>query len=195
MNVYYLYNSVSEKGYVGQTSSSISNRWNQHKRDARREKFKNYPVYRALKKYGSESFEPLFLGTATSPENLDNLERLWIILLQSNKNLNGYNIGIGGNSGRKHSLETRQKLSLAKLGKPGNKGRVVSPEQREKLRQSSLGNKNCLGRVLSEETKVKIGAKSVGRIPTPETRIKISDGIKAARAKKFWVSRKKKEQD
>lgn len=53
-------------------------------------------------------------------------------------------------TGRKHSPKTRQKISK-KL-----KGREFSKKHRDNLSKAMTGNKNCLGRVLSEETKEKI---------------------------------------
>ena len=55
------------------------------------------------------------------------------------------------NTGRKHSAETRAKVSAASTG------RVKSEETREKLRVASTGRKH------SEETKLKIGSKKKGK--------------------------------
>jgi hypothetical protein len=81
-----------------------------------------------------------------------------------------------GNSGHKHSLETRKKLSniLYEQWSDGRRtmseehkvtlskihlGKNVSEETREKLRKANIGKK------LSEETKKKIGIKSKNKIP------------------------------
>lgn len=51
--IYLIHNTVNGKNYVGQ-SKHILNRWNQHRCDS---KTKNYPLYRAIRKYGIDKFE------------------------------------------------------------------------------------------------------------------------------------------
>lgn len=51
--IYLIHNTVNGKNYVGQ-SKHILNRWNQHRYDS---KTKDYPLYRAIRKYGIDKFE------------------------------------------------------------------------------------------------------------------------------------------
>lgn len=51
--IYLIHNKVNGKNYVGQ-SKHILNRWTQHRYDS---KEKNYPLYRAIRKYGIDNFE------------------------------------------------------------------------------------------------------------------------------------------
>jgi len=165
ISIYCIYNPETDKRYVGQTSQGAAVRWNQHQRDARRKKNQECPLYRAIQKYGANSFELVELGTAQTQEEADNLEKIWIILLQSDCHKQGYNIREGGYRGR-HSEETKKKISVRTMG------RLPSEETREKMRSARIGKHFSYGpkisaanckRVLSEETKAKIGAKSKGR--------------------------------
>lgn len=82
--------------------------------------------------------------------------------------------------GRKHTEETKQKLSELKKGKPSpRKGKHLSDETKEKLRQANLGKK------ASDETKAKLkGLHSgenhwtYGKPRSEETKRKISETLK-----------------
>lgn len=161
--VYLHWNPISEKGYVGQTSRSTSMRWSEHVKHSHSPRCLNfnYPLARAIRKYSPEAFEHQTLSLAGSKTELDNLERVWIILLQT-RNL-GYNVTAGGdgNLGLKHTPDTLAKMSEAKLG-----------------------NKHCLGRQASIETRAKLSAGNKGkkRGPYPPERLA---GMRSARWPKF----------
>lgn len=59
-------------------------------------------------------------------EELDNLEKLWIVTLKSHESLGGYNQTWGGTEGAGGS----------------HKGKKRSPETCERIRQGKLGSKN-----------------------------------------------------
>jgi group I intron endonuclease len=97
--------------------------------------------------------------------------------------------------GRKHSPETRQKISLGNKGK--NLGRKRSPETSEKirktmatpemkkrLREAHLGRHNP-----SEEARKRMRDAAVGRIRSPETCQKLSDAL---RGRTFSVETREK---
>jgi hypothetical protein len=74
--------------------------------------------------------------------------------------------------GRKHSEETKKKLSEQR------KGKKFSPEHIEKLRIAQKGNSNAKGHKLSEDAKIKIGDKNRGIKRTDEFRRKVSDSTR-----------------
>mgnify|MGYP001611181653 CR=1 FL=1 len=78
--------------------------------------------------------------------------------------------------GAKLSAEVIEKMRLSHLGKiPWNKGKPHKKETIIKMSESKMGHKNKMfGKKHSEETKRKIGEKSAGRIPSEETRRKMS---------------------
>ncbi len=125
--------SPSGKSYVGQTIHSLEHRWKQHLRNNKNP----YAVHAALKKYGPKSFLVQELSNASTQEQLSNLEKVWIILLQSAEPNHGYNLTWGGEGGS-HTDATRAKLREAQLRVTN---RSHTPETREKIRQGHLGLK------------------------------------------------------
>ena len=140
--IVYQLRSPSGKSYVGQTIHSFEHRWKQHLRN----KKNPYAVHAALKKYGPESFLVQELAHADNQEQLNNLEKLWIILLQSAEPTKGYNLTWGGEGGS-HTEATKEKLREAQRHVTN---RHHTPETREKIRKGHLGLK------FSDEHKKKI---------------------------------------
>ncbi len=67
-----------------------------------------------------------------------------------------------GSLGSKPSLETRQKMSLARIGKPsGMKGKTVPEERRERISNSLSALK--LKRVFTAEHRAKLAAAKIGK--------------------------------
>ena len=126
--------SPSGKSYIGQTTRPFKERWRQHLTKTNEGGF---AIHGALRKYGPENFIVQELSKATTKEQLDNLEKVWIILLQSATPEYGYNMTWGGEGGS-HTEETREKLRQIQK-KVVNRGH--SQETREKIRIGHLGLK------------------------------------------------------
>jgi group I intron endonuclease len=114
--IYAHINTVNGKIYVGQTTAGMIERWRLHQRCANSP---STPAYngvfaRAIRKYGADAFVHQVLSIARSQAELDNLEKVWIILLQS-KVPNGYNLSDGGYAAAGHvvSPDVRARLSAA----------------------------------------------------------------------------------
>lgn len=123
--IYKIENLINGKVYIGQ-SSDIKTRWSDHKRtakDSSRNGY-NYPLYRAIRKYGFENFKFEIIEECLE-EELNDKEKYYIQLYRSCINFedsNGYNQTLGGdncNRGINLSEETKQKISKA------NKGRLL----------------------------------------------------------------------
>jgi group I intron endonuclease len=160
------------KSYVGQTTAGMEKRWAEHIRHSRSSKCADsrYPLSRAIRKYGPTTFESQVISVARTKPELDNLEKVWIILLQTRET--GYNITAGGEGawGLRHTAAAKAKISTAHLGNKYCLGRKCSLASRAKQSQA------VRGRVLSSEWRAKIAAAGRGRQHSAATRAKISTG-------------------
>lgn len=136
-------------------------------------------IHRSIQKYGwdAHSFETIFEG-ACSRDCLDKLERLYI--LQYNSVAEGLNCteGGGGSRGRKHSEQSKAKISVALTGR---KGHPHTEESRAKLSAAHKGKKLPPH---TEERKAQISASLKGRKKPPRTdehRAKISEAWRIRR--------------
>lgn len=188
--IYQIVNIKNGKSYIG-SAVNLQYRWRQHKQRFK-EQIASKKFQNAWNKYGEENFEFLVLEYCSCFE-LEEREQHWINWLGSYKN--GYNTRPIANSnagvkhktspmkGKKHSLETRKKLSESHKGLPGywlgknrsaedkikmsdsakrrgsnvKKGFKPSEETRKKMSDSAKRRPpNRLGAVHSEETKKKL---------------------------------------
>jgi group I intron endonuclease len=124
----YVATSPSDKSYVGQTTQGSVKRWKDHVRHSR---LANHPDFRypfacALRKHGADAFQTQVLSIARNKEELDNLEKIWIILLNTREA--GYNITAGGEGHpMPHTPESIAKMSANRKGKcMGNKNAAVA---------------------------------------------------------------------
>lgn len=156
--VYVHTNKVNGKVYVGQTWQNPEKRFRSGRGYSRT---KHARFSNAIHKYGWDGFDHQVLTTASTQEELDNLEKVWIIALQATDREHGYNSTSGGHRG-KHSMETRQRLSEAA------KRRFENPEERQKLRKPKSEEAR---RKYSDVAKKRTGARNpfFGRHHKPET--------------------------
>lgn len=89
--IYKIENLITHHIYIGQ-SVDIITRWRRHRDDAKNEN-KDYPLYRAIRKYGIENFSFEIIEECQR-EELNDKEKYWIQYFDSYKN--GYNQTIGG---------------------------------------------------------------------------------------------------
>lgn len=153
MVIYKLTNLIAdEKGrhkfYIGQTAQTLGDRIKQHLKS-------DYPVGRALKKYGLENFSVEVVAEGKTIEELCMLERQFIAAFNSNDPDFGYNLTDGGEhiAGWHHTDQARANISAALSGKP------FTESHKEALRQANLGENNPnYGKHLTEEHKAKLSA-------------------------------------
>lgn len=91
--IYKITNLINNKIYVGKTTETIDKRWKEHKKDFKREKCRNRPLYKAMNKYGIENFSVELIEECNFGEESDR-EIYWIDKLDSYHN--GYNATKGG---------------------------------------------------------------------------------------------------
>jgi hypothetical protein len=123
--IYVLENKINNRLYVGQTYNSYTARWSEHKKSVNK---LDYPIYRAIKKYGWDNFNKYVIFQTKMYENtienkkiivsiLDEKEKYYIKLYDSvNK---GYNVTEGGQGSVKiMTQETKDKLKYVTGAKP-----------------------------------------------------------------------------
>lgn len=97
--IYKITNLINNKVYIGQTSFSLSKRWQEHIKDS--ERF-DRPLYRAFHKYGIENFNIELIEETDSPNER---EVYWI--KSYNAFHNGYNATMGG-EGRPYDFTAKE---------------------------------------------------------------------------------------
>lgn len=122
--VYCHTNRINGKKYIGITSRDPVKRWAQGKA------YRHNPHFTsAIQKYGWDNFDHEILAEGLDEETAKDFERMMIFMYHTADREHGYNQSLGGEpmSGRKHSEETKRKMSEAA------KRKVVSEETRRKL--------------------------------------------------------------
>jgi|SRR5277367_774724 len=175
MTVYLLTNTANGKVYVGQTIFSPEDRWKTHVWDSTNPSSITLTtaLHNAIRKYGPSSFSLSTLSTATTLQELDQIEKHYIASYKSfPPELGyGYNMTPGGQGGghyTPHTEEAKMKVGEANRGRKRTpeemakwmkamKGRVPTPAHRLAL---SIANKGQIpwskGKTLSEEHRKRI---------------------------------------
>ena len=177
--------------YVGQ-SIHVPRRLRHHRSLLDRNKHHNPMLQRSWNKYGASDF--IFELLEECPvEDLDARETYWTVELEAHTV--GWSVATPGYAptrGRKHSPETRAKLSASTAGKPR---RPLSDETKAKISAANLGRKRtpefceqarklATGRKHSEEHKAAFSETMRGHVVTAETRAKIGAANRAVQALK-----------
>ena len=172
--IYLITNLENKKQYVGITKFSITERFYQHTK-------RGFILTEAIKKYGEDKFSIELIEEVDTAERAYELEQSYIKEYNS-KVPYGYNITDGGDGifGWEATEEYRQECServkqLHKEKKVGMYGKRHSDETKRKMSEASKGNNRCAGRVLSEESKEKIREKHLGKTLSDETKKRISE--------------------
>ena len=157
--IYKITNLINDKFYIGKhvTNNLDDNYYGSGKL-----------IKQSIKIYGKNNFKKEILFVFDNLIDMNNKEIELITEEMIDSDL-CYNMGVGGYGGghfkgKKHTQETKHKLSLK------SKGRIITEEQKEKI------SKTLSGRKMSEETKQKLSntIKLNGRIITEEQKEKIS---------------------
>lgn len=207
MWLYKLTNKTNGKAYIGTSVNPIEQRLSRHLYAAKSGR-RDMAIACAIRKYGIDNFDVECIGHA---KNYDQLLQMEVKAIKTHGTLfpNGYNITEGGMGAcRPCSETTKAKISARTLGRtPWNKGKKtgsLSEEHRRKLSERSFTKRNGpwnKGVPITEEHRQKLIAakrrnptwnkgKKTGPMSEAE-KLKRSEGVKRARAEKFWSSRPK----
>lgn len=193
----YLLTFPNGKAYVGITSRTVKERFDEHVNNNRYGK-RACAVHAAIEKYGAPSVKVDVLAEA-SWEHLVDLEIKAIAALNTRPPF-GYNLTIGGEGVRGMDAVTRAKISASSIGKKmsaaacekmraNRTGKTHSAETKRKMSDAKkLSPKNAdhianlaainAGRVVTEETRFKISEAIKGIVRSETTRIKIGEASK-----------------
>lgn len=138
--------SPSGKSYVGKTAFPLAKRWKEHCAI----QTGGFAINAAIRKYEKKAFLLQELATAETNEQASNLEKLWIILLQSYDPRLGYNETFGGDGVPKGvHLSDEHKAAISK----GNKGRKFTSEHRLKISLNRRGENQVFAKLTEQQVK------------------------------------------
>jgi len=164
MIIYLLTNRITSKSYIGQTVHTLSKRIWQHCQP----KSGCVVLYRAIKKYGIESFDQQVLVEVDSIEELNYYEEHLIARFQTLVP-NGYNLMTGGCHSRptqvtidKRNATCSDPTIRIKMGS-GNRGRVWTDEERQQQ------SERLKGRVVTAQHRANLSKSAMGRKMPPIT--------------------------
>lgn len=200
--IYEILHAPSDKRYVGQTTSSVSQRWAGHVDYANRGGRTH--LASAIRAYGADQFEIRVVEECPDRTTLDARETYWILELDTMKS--GFNHRLGGMVrtwswedrakfsenhpfrgrfgpehpayGYKHSDGARDRIRASRLGSH------MTDETKKKLSEANSGDRSPLfGKALCESTKQKMSASLKnrphhmrGKKHTPEMIAKFKQG-------------------
>lgn len=146
MYIYMIENNINGKKYIGQTTTSVEERFGRHCRKG------SQVIQKAIQKYGKENFSVHLLYTASNLDDLNQAEVEFIKFYNTTRK--GYNCTIGG-------VKTRMTPETIKKISNSNKGKVRSAEYRNKLSQIQKeryknGIHHFIGRILSKTSTEKM---------------------------------------
>jgi group I intron endonuclease len=165
MYVYRRINTKNGKVYIGKTARTPEERWVSLLYEVGRGR--NNRIHNAIRKYGAESFKTDILYETENFKALSAMETFFIILHQSHKPENGYNLTLGGDGaapgelnpmfGKTHTDEIKAKLRALRFGTKQTEA------TKRKIGEASRGERNGFrGQRHSEKTRAKISGKISG---------------------------------
>jgi len=202
MFIYKITNTTNGKAYIGLTTKGVHSRWKAHISSAFAKNVPYY-LYRAMRKYGLSAFKVETLYEAVDLRELVAVEKGLIAQYGTLYGSHGYNQSSGGEGrsgvklsdtikakmsaaakdrflrldhpmkGKKHSLESRTKMSCSAKKKP-----AVTAVTRTKLSAAAMG------RIISRDAVERSRQKRTGAKRTPEQIERIRAGRRAVNPKK-----------
>lgn len=124
--IYSILCKVNGMRYIGQTKTSVSQRWASHLAESKQKSHR--PLYRAIKKYGQGMFTIREIETDVPLSKLSEREMHWIEQFDTFNN--GYNLTSGGEESYTIREDVREKIASSMSGK------IKSDEHIQSIRDS-----------------------------------------------------------
>lgn len=176
--IYVIRNRHDGNVYVGSSATNIEDRWRRHKSDLRRGKHKNRYLQNAWTKHGEESFA-FEIIMECEPEDCLSAEQVWVNVFEPQYNINRVVEGSFGVKrttetkqkikenhvgflGKRHSDETKQKMSAVQKGKPKSKEHIEKSVAARAGKFSGVNNP-FYGKKHSDETRARMKAAKAAR--------------------------------
>lgn len=137
--LYEIKNIINNKVYIGRTSN-IKARWNRHRNELRKNKHHCIHLQRAWNKYGEENFKFSILDTKKSLEEIMELEKSYINVLDNTKLYNVSRMSSGGDLISYHP--NRDEIVKHILEGVRNRWDNISQEEYEKYCEKYVGQNN-----------------------------------------------------
>ena len=172
--IYQIRNLVNDKIYIG-SSYILARRWEEHKKTLRGGYHCNCYLQNAWNKYGEENFVFEVLDEIDNDDELEQIEQWYLDNWKPQYNLSKYvNAPMRG---RKHTKESRRKMSEGKLGEKGTFwGKHHTDESKNKISIALRGSKHYLwGKQIPDETKKKMSISHKGKSLTENQKRNLSE--------------------
>lgn len=154
MHIYLITNLVNGKRYVGQTTKTIEERWKEHLKNAKK-RMQNR-LYQAIRKYGQDAFTAEGLTECDNPEKSNELEKMWIILLNTYNYKSGYNMTVGGDGHPCPCTEdVRRKISKTRQGQPTSQKQKDAASETHKGKPKPLAQRQKMAASWTDERRTK----------------------------------------
>lgn len=179
--VYRITCGMTDKVYIGETTTTFKRRWSVHIRELNAGVHANPYLQNAWNKYGGEQGFIFEVLERCPREKCIEREAFWIKRFNATDNEVGYNVCIAGtnNTGAKRSEESRKRMSEA-----GKKRVPMTDEHRANISKASKGRK------LSQEHKDAVSAAMKGKPKSEEHKAKIAATVKSKPLTEEQVQRK-----
>ncbi len=177
--------------YIGKSIRGLEERRKEHEYDSFIRDSQLY-FHRALRKYGSDSFDWQVIDQAKTEQELNEKEKYWIQFYRSFDPAFGYNETFGGDGKSKPCSEiAKRKISEKAKGRPspfkGTKKSVSTKEKMSLANKKKWADKDIRARmtnwVRDDEMRKKVSLANKGKKLSQETRMKISISGRLARSK------------
>ena len=145
MLIYKITCKANGKCYIGQTQATLAKRWNDHLYDSKK---KGFLLYRAMRKYGVGCFSIEAIETVETTTELNDRERYWVQHYDSHNN--GYNSTLGGEDNPMNHESFRLKVSANTKGIKRFLGKKHTQETKDKMSRSALGRRRSVGSKLKQ---------------------------------------------